>query len=137
MFQVVARAGTLSRSDINPLWESFDYCGPPAVFSKSDKSKDPTITKSYVFPSKHTTTCYDYVIVGSGSGGGVAASTILAENPGARVLVIEKGSPVQTDKLSQVEIHGMAGYYEKKGLQTTSDGNIMILAGSCLGGGSE
>jgi hypothetical protein len=64
------------------------------------------------------------------------AATLTEKHPGCSVLLIEKGTPVQNDKLTQVESQGMGKYYEKGSLLTSTDGHMMILAGSCLGGGS-
>ena len=124
--------GKFTRKEVNPMWETIDYPGPPIV----QEEKEPVITPDYSFPTKHSTTTYDYVVVGSGSGGGVAAATIMEANPSATCLVIEKGTPVTNSSFSQVESHGMGKFYEKKSLLTSSDGHMMILAGSCLGGGS-
>ncbi|KAH0648380.1 hypothetical protein KY285_033628 [Solanum tuberosum] len=76
----------------------------------------------------------DAVVVGSGSGGGVIAG-ILA-NAGHKVLVLEKGSYRARTNLSLLEGTSMDQMYLGSGLLTTQDMDIMLLAGSTVGGGS-
>jgi len=64
----------------------------------------------------------------------VTASTL--SQAGYSVLVIEKGSYISRRNTSQLEGDSYDKMYENHALQTTSDGNIMIFAGSTLGGGS-
>jgi len=77
---------------------------------------------------------FDCVIVGSGAGGSVAASIL--SSAGYSVLVLEKGPYIAQHETSQVESQSLDLMYEKHSLLTTSDGNISILAGSTLGGGT-
>ncbi|KAH0741304.1 hypothetical protein KY290_034347 [Solanum tuberosum] len=76
----------------------------------------------------------DAVVVGSGSGGGVIAG-ILA-NAGHKVLVLEKGSYLARTNLSLLEGTSMDQMYLGSGLLVTQDMDIMLLAGSTVGGGS-
>ncbi|KAM3397391.1 long-chain-alcohol oxidase FAO4A [Capsicum galapagoense] len=76
----------------------------------------------------------DAVVVGSGSGGGVIAG-ILA-NSGHKVLVLEKGSYLARTNLSLLEGTSMDQMYLGSGLLITADMDVMLLAGSTVGGGS-
>ncbi|KAG2245331.1 hypothetical protein Bca52824_092816 [Brassica carinata] len=76
----------------------------------------------------------DAVVVGSGSGGGVVAG--LLAKAGYKVLVVEKGNYYARSNLSQLEGQAMDEMYLSGGLLATSDMNVVILAGSTVGGGS-
>jgi long-chain-alcohol oxidase len=77
----------------------------------------------------------DAVIVGSGCGGGIMAEQLVTA--GFTVLVLEKGGYFQPHEFARWrECEAMANLYERGGLATSHDGSVMVLAGSCLGGGS-
>eukprot|EP00981_Chlorochromonas_danica_P003536 scaffold659_cov192-Ochromonas_danica.AAC.49 len=77
----------------------------------------------------------DAIIVGSGCGGGIMAYQLV--EAGYSVLVLEKGGYYQTEDFAKwTESEAMAKCFEKGGLLTSEDSNILFLAGSCVGGGS-
>lgn len=76
----------------------------------------------------------DVLIVGSGSGGGVAAS-YLAQR-GLRVTVIDKGIYVPTTEMHGIERFGMEQMHERLGIVPSTDGSIFVLAGAGFGGGT-
>jgi long-chain-alcohol oxidase len=77
----------------------------------------------------------DVVIVGSGSGGGMVASELA--KAGLSVLVLEKGGYFRPAEFKAWrESEAFLHTFEKGGLCSTVDGNVLVLAGSCVGGGS-
>lgn len=76
----------------------------------------------------------DVCVIGSGAGGGVIAA--LLSRAGHRVVVLEAGDALTEPDFDGDEDAGWRRLYAKRGLLTTSDGSIAILAGRTLGGGT-
>lgn len=74
------------------------------------------------------------VVVGSGSGGGVAAFH-LAEH-GVDTIVVEEGGRHVATEFNQREEDMYPMLYRAGGQQSTSDGMISVMQGSCYGGGT-
>ncbi|CAA7050125.1 unnamed protein product [Microthlaspi erraticum] len=142
----------------NPALEAIGYCNDTTETSNEEGEKqrplekgiiettnesDITITQSLIKKGLHVSRenndgvhrirC-DAVVIGSGSGGGVAAANLA--KAGLKVLVLEKGNYFAAQDYSALEGPSMMELYEKSGLLTTVDGKFMVLAGSTVGGGT-
>ena len=113
----------------NPTWDALGYPGPMASAPQSPIQRLPVVR----LDSDATLTC-DVVVIGSGPGGAVVAGKLAAR--GWRVAVLEKGEYLAEDDFDQREVATMQRAYLDAGLLATSDRGVVILAGSCLGGGS-
>ncbi|HLZ23255.1 MAG TPA: GMC family oxidoreductase N-terminal domain-containing protein [Ktedonobacterales bacterium] len=76
----------------------------------------------------------DAVIVGSGAGGGVMAAELTAA--GKDVVILEKGGYYNEADFTGNEAEMTEKLYLRRGLLSTSDLGMVVLAGSCLGGGT-
>jgi len=77
----------------------------------------------------------DVCIVGSGAGGAVIAAKMSMR--GYRVVVLEAGGQYTASDFHQLELWGYKHLWYKGGATPTVDGNVLLLAGGSLGGGTE
>ena len=109
-------------------WAAIGYPGPdgpPPVVRK-------TITAEVV--NRDTNIECDVVVVGSGAGGGIAAAVLAGA--GLDVAVLERGGYHNESDFSHLESDAYGSMYLDGGLKSTSDGGVLMLAGSTLGGGT-
>lgn len=77
---------------------------------------------------------YDYIVIGSGAGGGVTAYYL--SKAGANVLLIESGKAYQADTYPNNELDANAQLLWGGGTELTKDAKTVILRGKVLGGGT-
>lgn len=74
----------------------------------------------------------DAVVVGSGAGGAVAAYELA--KTGKRVIVLEAGRYLPSEKFPEMMAASMGLLYQDHGMQANSHGDITLLQGACVGG---
>jgi choline dehydrogenase-like flavoprotein len=74
----------------------------------------------------------DVVIVGSGAGGAIAAYELASK--GKKVVVLEAGPYVPSEKFSEMMAISMGTLYQDHGGQANANGDITVLQGACVGG---
>lgn len=114
----------------NPNWSQLGYPGPPEV------DPDPGRLRTWAPPGElgPIELDADVVVVGSGSGGAVVAAELA--RGGLDVLVLEAGGHLEDADFPADEAAALAEMYWRGGATVTEDGNVAILAGATLGGGS-
>jgi choline dehydrogenase-like flavoprotein len=113
----------------NANWETFGYPGPispPPQLEKPLKIHEPQ--------GPEETLEADVCIVGSGSGGAVVAA-MLAER-GLDVVVLEAAGYYNESDFNQLELPAYQQMFWRGGPTPTADGNVSLVAGTTLGGGT-
>ncbi|MBV9279981.1 MAG: GMC family oxidoreductase, partial [Chloroflexi bacterium] len=112
----------------NPVWPEMGYPGP------LDTPPDvPRAIRPLSVERPATLEC-DAVIVGSGAGGGMVAAELA--RAGNDVIVVEKGGYYNEADFTQREVEMLRRLYLDGGLSASADQGVVIVAGSCLGGGT-
>jgi choline dehydrogenase-like flavoprotein len=113
----------------NPNWKTFGYPGPlapPPDVPKTLKIHEPQ--------GSEETLEADVVIVGSGSGGSVVAAGLAAA--GLEVIVLEAAGYFNESDFAQLELPAYQQMFWRGGPNPTADGNVSLVAGTTLGGGT-
>jgi choline dehydrogenase-like flavoprotein len=114
----------------NPNWPAIGYTpAPPPPSPDAAPKRIRTLDVS-----GDLTLTADVVIVGSGAGGGRMAAELAAA--GKDVLVLEKGGYFGEADFSGLEAEMTPELYLRRGTLATVDLGMVVLAGSCLGGGT-
>jgi choline dehydrogenase-like flavoprotein len=112
----------------------------PANFQPSkSKYPNPMVAPRVVTPANELPIPdeADYVIIGSGPGGAVMAYRLASAGDRSRILLVERGSrysPIQDFNDHEMEM--MPKLYKEGGLQQTKRGDMIVMQGECVGGGS-
>lgn len=114
----------------NPNWPALDYAPPPPA--PSAEAAPRRIAPLSTAADLELTA--DAVVVGSGAGGGVVAAQLAAA--GKDVIVLEKGGYYSESDFNGSEALMTPQLYLRRGLLATKDLGMIVLAGSCLGGGT-
>ncbi len=114
----------------NPNWPALGYtpATPPASAAAIPKRISPLPVTT------HLTLTADAVIVGSGAGGGVMAAELAAA--GKDVIILERGGYFNEADFNGSEALMTPQLYLRRGMLATHDLGVIVLAGSCLGGGT-
>ena len=113
----------------NPNWVAVGYPGPrsdPPSMPKTIPVRRPT-GEEMVLEA-------DVCVVGSGCGGGVIAGELAAA--GKQVVVLEAGGYFNESDFNQLELWAYENLYLNGGPLPTAEGQVAIMAGGTLGGGS-
>ena len=117
-----------ARTGQNVNWQVFDYPGP--ISPPPDEPK----TLEVHVPEGEETIEADVCIVGSGAGGSVIAAT-LAER-GLDVVVLDAAGYFNESDFAQLEFKAYQEMYWRGGPTPTADGNVSLVSGTTLGGGT-
>jgi choline dehydrogenase-like flavoprotein len=113
----------------NPNWKAFGYPGPISAPPQVEKP-----LRIYEPQGAEETLEADVCIVGSGSGGAVVAA-VLAQR-GLDVVVLEAAGYFNESDFAQLELKAYQEMYWRGGPTPTADGNVSLVAGTTLGGGT-
>jgi choline dehydrogenase-like flavoprotein len=113
----------------NVNWARLGYPGPIIAPPQAAKPIQPLV------PESDELTLEAHVcVVGSGAGGGVVAG-VLAKR-GLKVVVLEAGGYFTESDFAQLELKAFEEMFWRGGPQPSADGNIVLMAGAALGGGT-
>jgi choline dehydrogenase-like flavoprotein len=116
----------------NPNWDAIGYPGPRSAPPTPDQApKTIAITRPQ---SADLVLSADVVVVGSGAGGGTIAGTLA--QAGKDVVILEAGGYYNEADFNQLELWAYEHLYRGGGVTSTANGQVALMAGSNLGGGT-
>jgi choline dehydrogenase-like flavoprotein len=118
-------------SGSHPLWDRIHY----APDTLPNGLPDPLAGLGPVEPTADADVGADVCVVGSGAGGSVVAARLAAV--GHRVVVLEAGPWIPGLRYPRIERTAFDRLYAGRGIVTTRDSAIAILAGATAGGGTS
>jgi choline dehydrogenase-like flavoprotein len=124
--------GSFDESGRNPIWDEISYPGP--ISAPPTPAQAPKTIPTEKVSGPRATLEADVCIVGSGAGGAVIAARCAAA--GKSVLVLEMGSYKNESDFRQLEAEGAGQMFLGGGLGWSEGGELGLLAGSTLGGGT-
>lgn len=92
------------------------------------------VTQATGITSKKVRLQADVVVVGSGTGGAVAAYELA--RAGKKVIVLDAGRYVPSSSFKEDLTDSMLRMFQDSGLQTNSTGDVIVLQGAVVGGSS-
>jgi choline dehydrogenase-like flavoprotein len=113
----------------NPNWKTFGYPGPisaPPQVEKPLRIHEPQGSEETIEA--------DVCIVGSGSGGATIAAVLASR--GLDVVVLEAAGYFNESDFTQLELPAYQQMFWRGGPNPTADGNVSLVAGTTLGGGT-
>jgi choline dehydrogenase-like flavoprotein len=116
----------------NPNWEVLGYPGP--VSAPPTPEQAPKTIETLVPIDDTLTLEADVCVIGSGAGGGVIAGTLASQ--GRQVAVMEMGAYHNEADFNQLELWAYENLYHGGGLHPTAEGQVILMAGCNLGGGT-
>lgn len=124
--------GSFDENGRNPVWEEIDYPGPISAPPTPAQAPKTIAVETVTGPEARLEA--DVCIVGSGAGGSVIAARCAAA--GKSVLVLEMGGYRNESDFRQLEAEGARTMFLGGGLVWSAGGELGLLAGSTLGGGT-
>jgi choline dehydrogenase-like flavoprotein len=118
----------LDEQGYNPNWQIMNYTLPESPPLNTEQPLKPLIIR------EDTMLTCDAIVVGSGAGGSVVAGELATA--GKDVIVLEMGDYYSEADYPLQEGKAMPALYLHRGLLTSKDLGVLVLAGSVLGGGT-